>query len=249
MSALAGRVALVTGSSRGIGAAIAKRFGDAGARVALHGRDADALARTQAEIPGARAFTADVTHADELERMRAAIESELGPVEVLVVNAGGSFEPPCGIEDATEAGWHAAVSGNLTSAFLTLKTFLPGMQQRGRGAVITISSASARRPHVKNPLGYAAAKAGLEQLTQDLALRAGPHGVRVNCIAPETILTARNRERIPENVRASLADAHPLARLGTPEDVADAALFLADNESAWITGAVLDVAGGAVIRR
>lgn len=94
MSALAGRVALVTGSSRGIGAAIAKRFGDAGARVALHGRDADALARTQAEIPGARAFTADVTHADELERMRAAIESELGPVEVLVVNAGGSFEPP-----------------------------------------------------------------------------------------------------------------------------------------------------------
>ena len=115
--------------------------------------------------------------------------------------------------------------------------------------MITISSASARRPHVKNPLGYAAAKAGLEQLTQDLALRAGPHGVRVNCIAPETILTARNRERIPENVRASLADAHPLARLGTPEDVADAALFLASDQSAWITGAIIDLSGGAVIRR
>jgi 3-oxoacyl-[acyl-carrier protein] reductase len=112
---------------------------------------------------------------------------------------------------------------------------------------VTVSSAAARRAHPRSPIAYAAAKAALELLTQDVALQAGPFGVRANCIAPETILTERNQQRIPEAQRSELAAAHPLKRLGTPDDVARAALFLAADSAAWITGIVLDVAGGAVM--
>lgn len=121
------------------------------------------------------------------------------------------------------------------------------LQRRGAGAIVTVSSVAARRAHPRSPIAYAAAKAALELLTQDVALQAGPFGVRANCIAPETILTERNQQRIPEAQRSELAAAHPLKRLGTPDDVARAALFLAADSAAWITGIVLDVAGGAVM--
>lgn len=121
------------------------------------------------------------------------------------------------------------------------------MKRRGRGAIVTMSSAAARRPTAQSPIAYAAAKAGIEVLTREMALQAGPDGVRVNCIAPETILTERNQLRIPEDRQAQLALTHPIRRLGTPEDVADAALFLVSERSAWISGIVLDVAGGSVL--
>jgi len=103
------------------------------------------------------------------------------------------------------------------------------------------------RPHPRSPIPYAAAKAGIEILTKDLATQVGSYGIRVNCIAPETILTERNLQRIPDEQKQALVDLHSIRRLGTPEDVARAALFLASEESAWITGIVLDVAGGAVM--
>jgi 3-oxoacyl-[acyl-carrier protein] reductase len=110
-----------------------------------------------------------------------------------------------------------------------------------------MSSAAARRPHPGSPIAYAAAKAGIELLTRDVAHQAGPSGIRANAIAPETILTERNRGMIPADLQEQLAGDHPVRRLGTPEDVAAAALFLSCDESAWITGVVLDVAGGAVM--
>ncbi|HKA87046.1 MAG TPA: SDR family NAD(P)-dependent oxidoreductase [Haliangiales bacterium] len=247
------KVALVTGSSRGIGAAIAKVFAAEGAKVAVHGRDAEAISATREAIEnaGGRAIgvAADVTNLAEIEAMRARIEEELGPIDVLVANAGGSFSPPGPIEETSEEGWRASVEGNLTATFLTIKSILPGMKQRRAGTIITMSSSAGRRAHPRSPLPYAAAKAGIELLTQDVAAQAGPFGVRVNCIAPETILTERNLQRIPEAQRSQLVDAHPLKRLGTPEDVARAALFLASDDAAWITGIILDVAGGAVMVR
>lgn len=247
------RVVLVTGSSRGIGAAIARLFAAHGASVAVHGRDVAALNSVAKDIQaaGGRALTvtADVTRFAEIEAMRERVERELGPVDVLVANAGGSFEPPRPLEEASEEGWRASIEGNLTSTFLTLKSFVPGMKARRRGAIITLSSAAARRPHVRNPIAYAAAKAGVEQLTQDLAVQVGPFDVRVNCISPETILTERNAERIPNEMKPALVEAHPLKRLGTPEDVAQAALFLASDAAGWITGVILDIAGGAVVPR
>jgi 3-oxoacyl-[acyl-carrier protein] reductase len=253
MSGLRQKVALVTGSSRGIGAAIAKLFAREGATVAVHGRDAAALSVTRDEVEraGGRAISvaADVTRFAEIEAMRARVEAELGPIDILVANAGGSYSPPGPIEETTEEGWHTSVDGNLTATFLTIKSILPGMKERRAGTIITVSSAAGRRAHARSPIPYAAAKAGIEILTQDVAAQAGPFGVRVNCVAPETILTERNLQRIPEALRTELADAHPLKRLGTPEDVARAALFLASDGATWITGVILDVAGGAVMAR
>ena len=251
MNLLSGKTALITGSSRGIGAAIAKLFAREGARVAVHGRDAAALAqvRSDIEIAGGRAIEvrADLTQFAEIEAIRRQIEAELGPVDVLVANAGGSFTRPGPLEEIDEAGWRASVDGNLTATFLTLKSFLPGMKQRKSGNIITLSSAAGRRPHPQSPVPYAAAKAGIEMLTQHLATQVGPDGIRVNCIAPEIILTERNQQQIPDRQKQTLIEVHPIRRLGLPDDVANAALYLASDQSSWITGLILDVAGGAVM--
>jgi 3-oxoacyl-[acyl-carrier protein] reductase len=248
VTALEGRVAWVTGSSRGIGAAVARLFARHGARVAVHGRDRDALAAVHADIEreGGRAMCveADVTKYADIERARLDIERAWGGVDILVASAGGSVTPPGPIEETSEEGWRASLDGNLTATFLTVKSVLPGMKARRSGSIITLSSVAGHRPHPRSPIPYAAAKAGIEILTKDLAAQAGPFGIRVNCIAPETILTERNRARIPEEQQRALVDLHPIRRLGTPDDVAQTALFLASNQSAWIAGIVVDVAGG-----
>lgn len=251
MSRLDGKVALVTGSSRGIGAAIARLFAQHGARVVLHGRDTAALAAVQTEIEQADGqamqVVGDITSFAGIEAMRGQIEQTFGPVDILVANAGGSFIRPAPLEEISEDGWRASVDGNLTATFLTIKSILPGMKERKAGNIITLSSSAARTPNLGAPIPYAAAKAGIQILTQDLAAQVGSFNIRVNCIAPETILTERNDQRIPDAQKQILVDRHPLKRLGIPDDVAHAALFLASDESAWITGIVLDIAGGAVL--
>jgi 3-oxoacyl-[acyl-carrier protein] reductase len=254
MTVLRQKVAFVTGSSRGIGAAIARLFAQRGALVALHGRDVGALAAVRASIEaeGGRALhvTGDVTQLDHIERMRGEIEASLGPIDILVANAGGSHSKPhAPLEELSEAEFRASVDGNLLATFLTLKSVLPGMKQRRAGSIITLSSAAARRPNPASPLPYAAAKAGIELLTQHVAAEIGRFGVRINCIAPEAILTEKNRQQIPEAQQATMAEAHPIRRLGTPEDIAQAALFLASENASWISGVILDVAGGAVLAR
>jgi len=156
---LDGKVAWVTGSSRGIGAAIARLFAQEGAKVAVHGRDTKALSAVQKEIEseGGKAIqvTGDVTRFADIEAMRRRIEAELGPIDVLVANAGGSFSSPGPLEEITEEGWHASVEGNLTATFLTIKNVLPGMKERKSGRIITISSPPAadrtRDPRSRTP--------------------------------------------------------------------------------------------------
>lgn len=248
---LEGRTALVTGSSRGIGAEIAKLFALEGARVALHGRDEVALEAVRSAInaQGGSVFSVhgDVTRFEDLERMRLSIEKNLSPVDIVVANAGGNLTPPLELESIPEEDWRMTVDANLLSTFLTLKVFLPGMKHRGEGSIITMSSAAARRANGISPIAYAAAKAGIIMMTQHVAAQAGPFGVRVNCIAPETILTENNLRRIPQTQQEHMREQHPIRRLGVPDDVAQTALYLATGQSSWVTGLVIDVAGGAVM--
>ena len=251
MKTFEGKVTVVTGSSRGIGADIARAFAEHGAKVVLNGRDESALAAVRESIvqSGGQAISvaADVTRPADIERLREETERALGPIDILVLNAGGNPTMPGPLEETSEEGWRASLDLNLTAPFLILRSVLPGMKARRTGNIITISTAAARRPHPRSPIPYAAAKAGLQMLTQHLATQVGPFGIRVNCIAPETIITERTGALIPEAQKQSLIEAHPIRRLGTPDDVARVALFLASDDAAWITGQIIDVAGGAVM--
>ncbi len=146
MALLKGQVALVTGSSRGIGEAIASEFARRGAAVAVHGRDQNSVSSAVTAIRHAGgeavAVTGEVTSFGHVEAMRHQIEDSLGPVDILVANAGGSFTPPAALEEIPEDGWRATVDGNLLATFLTLKSFLPGMKERGHGSIITIASSA-----------------------------------------------------------------------------------------------------------
>jgi 3-oxoacyl-[acyl-carrier protein] reductase len=247
---LAGKVAVVTGGSGGIGAATCRLFAANGSKVAVNGREEARIGAVVDQIrsDGGRAIgvAADVTDFGAIERMRQRVEEELGPVDVLAAFAASGGPPPGPTAQITEEEWRSAIDGNLTSAFLTLKSFLPGMIERGRGSIVTMAS-SAGRVLTPAPTAYAAAKAGVVMLSRRVAGEVGEHGVRVNCLAPDTILTERIRRYMPPDQQEQWAAAFPLGRMGTPEDVGLVTLFLASESSSWLTGVTLDVAGGKIM--
>src|SRR5215211_1592788 len=214
---LAGKVAVVTGGSGGIGAATCRLLAANGANVVVNGRNESAIAA-----------------------MVAGIRGQGGQA---IAFAGGSKARPGPTAEIPEDDWRSSVDSNLTATFLTIKSFLPGMIERGGGSIVTMASSAARFP-TDAPAPYAAAKAGVVMLTRQIASEVGEHGVRVNCLAPHTILTERIRSLMPEDRHRQIAAEIPLGRLGTPEDVGLAALFLASDASSWITGITLDVSGG-----
>src|SRR5215213_886054 len=242
---LAGKVAVVTGGSGGIGAATCRLLAANGARVAVNGRDqaridtvVDAIRATGGEAIGA---AGDCTELTAVERLRQQVEQDLGPAEVLAAFVGGGRARPGPVAEVPEQDWRSTVDGSLTATFLTLKSFLPGMIERGRGAIVTMASSAARLPGLGAPAPYVAAKAGVVMLTRQVASEVGRHGVRANCLAPHTVLTGRIARTVPEERQQQLVAAIPLGRLGTPEDVALAALFLASDSASWLTGVTLDV--------
>lgn len=246
----AGRVAFVTGGSRGIGAATCLAFAANGVRVAVGGRDpesTDQVVRRVLSAGGeAVAVTGDVCRWDDIVAMRERIEEELGGVEILAPFAGG-FNAYTPAAEISEEEWHAVLDSNLTSTFLTVKAFLPAMIERRRGVVVTMASNAARVLDAILTSSYAAAKAGVVQFTRHLAREVGPYGIRANCIAPGTTLTERIRRNLTEPQREELANLSPLGRLGTPEDSAYAALYLASDAASYITGVTLDISGGRVM--
>jgi 3-oxoacyl-[acyl-carrier protein] reductase len=245
---LNGRIVFITGGSRGIGAQTARAFAARGAGVCVVGRDEEALAAVVADITGkggtAVSAVADVTDSAALDDARRVVESRLGPVDVLAAFAGGQGFPVPSAE-LTEQRWRQVIDSDLTSAFLTIRAFLPGMVERGGGSIITMSSAAGRQPSQAN-LAYGVANAGLIMLTRHLAGELGPCGIRINCIAPSSILTEKVQANMTAAVQAKVAALHPLGRIGTPDDVAQTALFLASAAASWLTGLTIDVAGGRV---
>jgi len=243
---LAGKVALVTGGSKGIGAATVRALAANDVRVAVNGREQGPIDELAREVGGV-GISADASRWDEIERMRERVEAELGPVDILAPFAGG-FGAYTPVQDISEAEWHAVIDNNLTATFLAIKSFLPGMIERGRGTIVTMASNAGRHLDATLTASYAAAKAGIVQLTRHVAREVGAHGIRVNCVAPGTATTERIERILTDEGRAEIAAKSPLGRLGRPEECAYATLFLASEEAAgYLTGTTLDISGGRIM--
>ena len=247
---LAGKVAVVTGGSKGIGAATAVLLGHNGARVAVCGRDRETIERVTAETRDAGAaeavgIAADLTTPDGVARLRAEVEDGLGPTEIVMAFAGGFGARTPLLESELEE-WNRIIESNLTSTFLTLREFAPGMVERGSGSIVTMASNAARFLDIQLTASYAAAKAGIAMLSRHAALELAPH-VRVNVLAPATILSERVKRNMPEERLTEIAAMSPLGTIGVPDDPAMAALFLASDSARWMTGVTIDVAGGRIM--
>jgi NAD(P)-dependent dehydrogenase (short-subunit alcohol dehydrogenase family) len=242
-----GRVTLVTGAGSGFGRVIARRFAEAGARVAVHYRGsrdgAEAVVREIAAAGGeARSFAADLTVEGEPERLVDEVAAAFGPLGALVNNAGGY--PLADLLQMKAADWDTVLAQNLRTALACLQAAGRRMAARGEGAIVNVTSIQAFRP-APALAHYSAAKAGLEMLTRSAALELGPSGVRVNAVAPGLVRREGLERAWPEGVARYVAAA-PLGRIAEPEDVADACLFLASPAARFVTGTTLVVDGGVL---
>jgi 3-oxoacyl-[acyl-carrier protein] reductase len=246
---LRGKVALVTGGSGAIGGATCRALAANGVRVAVNGRNGAAVDRVVADIAGAGgeavSVPGDATDAETLHGIRLDVERAFGPVDVLAPFVGGLGRPVPTHQLGAEQ-WRATVEADLTSVFLAVSEVLPGMLERRTGVIVTMASTAGRQPGLASS-AYAAAKAGVVMFSKHLAGEVGRSGVRVNCLAPSAVLNDRMRQHMTAEQLDDLAGAFPLGRIGRPEDVAEAVLYLASDAASWITGATLDLTGGRVI--
>jgi NAD(P)-dependent dehydrogenase (short-subunit alcohol dehydrogenase family) len=247
---LSGKTAIVTGSSRGIGRAIALAMAREGAKVVVNGRKEDArIVAEMIETSGGKALAviADVTAEEDVHRMVEETLQAFGSVDILVNNAGGGG-PTIPIEEIDPAAWEGEMRVNLTGAFLCSRAVVGRMKKRNWGRVINISSQAGRSGSELAGIVYASAKAGLLGFTRQLARQVAPYGILVNAVAPGVILSGERIEKKwlqrGDGERQEMLKAIPLGRLGRPEEVTPAVIFLASEEASYITGTVIDVNGG-----
>ena len=245
---LTGRTALITGSSQGIGLALARGLAQAGAAVVLNGRDEKKLtaaaATVRAAVPGARVTIAavNVTNGAACEAAVAKIEADFAPIDILINNAGIQRRAP--LAEMTEAQWREVLDTDLTSAFLVARAVGPRMIARGAGKIINTCSVMSEvsRPTIAN---YAAAKGGLKMLTRAMAVEWAKHGLQCNGLGPGYIVTELNRALV-ENVEFNkwICGRTPAGRWGQPEELVGAAVFLSSPASNFVNGQILYVDGG-----
>lgn len=240
---LTGRVAFVTGSTRGIGRAIAETLYAAGASVAVVGRARETAAQVASELgPRARGFACDVTDPSAIRTAIADCEAQLGSVDILVNNAGLTRDNL--LIRLSELEWDEVLAANLRGAFVATQAVLKGMMKKRAGRIINISSVVGITGN-KGQANYAASKAGLIGFTKSVAKEYAGRGILANCIAPgfiDTDMTAA----LPEAARTALLESIPLGRLGAPADIAGAVLYLSSDLGGYITGQVLVVDGGMI---
>lgn len=232
LDGIEGRVALVTGGARGIGRAIVETLRDQGARVAVGDLRAP-------EIDGVVGLELDVTSEASIDAAFGRIERELGPVELLVLNAGVYIIEP--FEETTLASWRKTIDVNLTGAFLCARRAMPRMREAGFGRVVSIGSSAGKTGGKRHAAAYGASKAGIMVMTKSIASEYAEHGITANALAPALIDT---------DMIAGLSDLTgmiPVGRLGKPEEVAGVVAYLCSTQAAYITGEVVDVNGGFLI--
>jgi gluconate 5-dehydrogenase len=241
---ISGRTALVTGSSRGIGLALARGLAEAGCTVVLNGRDRDRLARAAAEIPGGRVHTAvfDVTDGPSVADGIADVEERVGPLDILVNNAGMQLRAP--LLEFTDADWHRILDTNLTSAFLVGREAARRMTERGHGKIVNICSLQSEvvRPGIAP---YAATKGALKMLTKGMCADWGPYGVQVNGLGPGYIETELTRPLVEDGEFSDWVRRRtPAGRWGRTQDLVGGVLFLASPAADFVSGQILYVDGG-----
>jgi 3-oxoacyl-[acyl-carrier protein] reductase len=248
---LTGKVSLITGASSGIGAATAAVFADLGASVAIgyhHNREAAEHLRAQITESGGRAISvgADVCQADEIKSMVRQVNDELGPIDVLVNNAGS----PIGrqrVLEITHESWEETMNLNLKSALLCSQAVAASMIERRTGAIVNVVSIAGRTGGGRGAGAYAVAKGGLITFTKTLAKEMAPHGVRVNAIAPGMIDTPFHDSYMTPEMRSKVVEGIPLGRFGTSEECAKVIAFLASDAASYIAGATIEVNGGKLM--
>ncbi len=241
MFRLDGKTALVTGASGGIGAAIARTLHAQGATVALSGTRTDALEALAGELgERAHACAADLRDAGAPDALIASAEKAAGPVEILVNNAG--FTRDMLAMRMKDEDWQAVLDVDLTAPFRLARAAMRGMLRRRAGRIIGIASIVGSTGNA-GQANYAAAKAGLVGMTKAMAQEVGARGITVNIVAPGFIETSMT-DKLTDEQKAKLTSAIPLGRMGQPDDVAAAVLYLASAEAGWVTGATLHVNGG-----
>jgi 3-oxoacyl-[acyl-carrier protein] reductase len=248
LSSIAGRSVIVTGGTKGIGQGIARVFARKGARVLLVGRDADraeSVARAIRDEGGsASAVAADISDPAAVERMAATACERHGGVDILCANAG--IFPAARLLEMSLENWNEVLAVNLTSAFLCVRACLPALARSGHGRVILTSSITGPITGYPGWAHYGASKAGQLGFMRTAALELSPQGITINAVLPGNIRTA-GLDDLGEDYIAGMAASIPQRRLGSPEDIAHAALFFASDEAAYITGQTLVVDGGQVL--
>ncbi|MBI1735405.1 MAG: SDR family oxidoreductase [Candidatus Rokubacteria bacterium] len=249
MTALAGRVALVTGASRGLGRALAQALAGAGAAVACTARVVDEAGKVAGEITAAggraAAYPLDVTRSDTIAAAVGAIERELGPVDVLVNNAGLTLERKT--LETTDEQWDSVLATNVGGMFRCARAVAPGMIARGGGKIVNIGSMYGRLG-VSRYAAYCASKAAIDGLTRSLAVEWARHRIQVNCVAPGFLDTDISRAAFSdEKTRALFLAKVPARRIGDPDEIGPLVVYLASPASDYVTGQTIYIDGGQTI--
>ena len=242
------RVAIVTGAARGIGKAIATTFLREGAKVVIIDSDKERLEVLKKEMgkenKGAIITSCDITKSSEVNGMVDRVYNASGRIDILVNNAGIIRRGT--IETVTEEDWDRVIEVNLKGTFNCCKAVAGIMKQQGYGKIINVSSIAGKMGDITSAPGYGPSKAGVDALTKTLARQLAPYGINVNAVSPHAIETEMSAQWSEERRKEIIASI-PLGRLGKPEDVAEAVLFLASDDASFITGEILDVNGGALM--